>query len=92
MRVPRPCVRSVPGLIILAGADRFGIAHTMTLLLLAVLVLAVPALCGAFDERETETLASLAARAPSPARGRLAKRAWFNYDEWKVRGVNLGGW
>lgn len=47
----------------------------------------------AFDELETQTLAALAARAAPAARGRLAKRGgWFNYDEWKVRGVNLGGW
>lgn len=69
----------------------------MTLLLVLLLLAARAALVSsrAFDTLETETLAELAARAPRAAlapRGLVKRGGWFNYDEWKVRGVNLGGW
>lgn len=45
----------------------------------------------AFDPREQATLAGLEARFDNSTTA-AHRRGWFNYDEWKVRGVNLGGW
>lgn len=70
----------------------------MTLLLVLALLAArvLQVTSRAFDALETETLAALAARAPPShpraPRGLIKRGGWFNYDEWKVRGVNLGGW
>ncbi|EJT49209.1 glucan 1,3-beta-glucosidase [Trichosporon asahii var. asahii CBS 2479] len=70
----------------------------MTLLLVLALLAVRAALVAsrAFDALETDTLATLAARAPAHSahspRGLVKRGGWFNYDEWKVRGVNLGGW